>query len=131
MLKNNLTFIFLLGVLVQCTHAQTPAISDSVKTNVQTRVTNSSSAAIAIGVIDAQGAHFYNNGVKSLATQEPVDEHSVFEIGSISKTFTGLLLADGVTKGELQLTTPLQELLPTGVTAPTRNGEAITLVPVI
>ena len=131
MLKKSLFFVFLLGVLVQCTHAQTPAIPESVKTNVQTRVTNGSSAGIAIGVIDAQGTHFYNNGVKSLQTQEPVDKHSVFEIGTISKTFTGLLLADGVTKGELQLTTPLQELLPTGVTAPTRNGEAITLVPVI
>ena len=84
MLKNSLAFIFLLGVLVQCTQAQAPAIPDSVKTNVQTRVSNGSSAGIAIGVIDAQGTHVYNFGVKSLQTQEPVDEHSVFEIGSIS-----------------------------------------------
>ena len=66
MLKNSLAFIFFLGVLVQCTQAQTPAIPDSVKTNVQTRVNNGSSAGIAIGVIDDQGTHFYNNGVKSL-----------------------------------------------------------------
>ncbi|MGB5500573.1 MAG: serine hydrolase [Maribacter sp.] len=128
MLKNSLVFVFLLGVLVQCTQAQNPAIPESVKANVHTRVTNGSSAGIAIGVIDAQGTHVYNYGVKSLKTKDPVDEHSVFEIGSISKTFTGLLLADLVTKGELQLTTPLQDLLPSGVTAPTRNGEAITLV---
>ncbi len=128
MLKNSLAFIFSLGVLFQCTQAQTPAIPETIKTNVQTRVTNGSSTGIAIGVIDAQGTHFHNFGVKSLTTQKPVDEHSVFEIGSISKTFTGLLLADQVTKGELQLTTPLQDLLPSGVTAPSRNGEAITLV---
>ncbi len=58
MLKNNLTFIFLLGILVQCTHAQTPAISDSVITNVQTLVANGTNAGIAIGVIDTQGTHF-------------------------------------------------------------------------
>ncbi len=119
---------FMAFAFVISTQAQTLAITENVKTNVQTRVTNGSSAGIAIGVIDAQGTHLYNYGVKSLKTQEPVDEHSVFEIGSISKTFTGLLLADLVIKQELQLATPLQELLPEDVTAPTRNGEAITLV---
>lgn len=66
--------------------------------------------------------------MKSLKTKEPVDEHSVFEIGSITKTFTGILLADKVVKGEVKLNDPLQQYLPEGVTAPTRNGEVITLV---
>ncbi|MFT7452482.1 MAG: D-alanyl-D-alanine-carboxypeptidase/D-alanyl-D-alanine-endopeptidase, partial [Patescibacteria group bacterium] len=81
-----------------------------------------------VGVIDSDGTHFYSYGVKSLETKEAVDEHSVFEIGSISKTFTGILLADMVVKKELKLEDPLQKHLPEGITAPTRNGESIKLV---
>lgn len=128
MLKTSLVFIFNLGVLFYSCQAQTTPIPETLKTNVQTLVANGTNTGIAIGVIDAQGAHFYNYGVKSLKTNEPVDEHTVFEIGSISKTFTGLLLAEMVINGELQLDTPLKDLLPEGVTAPAYNGEDITLV---
>jgi len=61
-----------------------------------------------VGVIDANGPKYYSYGVKSLKRKEAVNEHSVFEIGSISKTFTGILLADGVIKGEMSLDDPLQ-----------------------
>lgn len=128
MLKNNIVFLFLLGVLIQCTSAQAPAIPENVKTKVRTRVDNGTNVGIAIGVIDAQGTHFYNYGVKSLQSQESINENSVFEIGSITKTFTGLLLALFTTQDDLQLDTPLQDLLSEDITAPSRNGETITLV---
>lgn len=44
------------------------------------------------------------------------------------KTFTGIILADMVLKGEVKLDDPLQSHLPSGVTAPTRNGASIKLV---
>lgn len=42
----------------------------------------------------------------------PVDAGTLFQIGSITKSFTGLLLADMVGRGELRLDTPLAELRP-------------------
>ena len=51
----------------------------------------------------------------------------MFEIGSISKVFTSLVLADMVTRHEVALLDPLQKFLPPGVTAPTRSGKSITL----
>src|SRR5690606_20873579 len=42
--------------------------------------------------------------------------------------FTGLLLADKVIRNEMKLDDPIQQYLPEGVKAPTRNGTAITLV---
>jgi len=36
----------------------------------------------------------------------------IYQIGSISKTFTGLLLAQMVTEGSVNLTQPVRELLP-------------------
>jgi serine-type D-Ala-D-Ala carboxypeptidase/endopeptidase len=55
----------------------------------------------------------------------PTDQ-TMWEIGSITKVFTGLLLAIAVVRGEVTLQTPVRELLPTG-TVPTREGVEITL----
>jgi CubicO group peptidase (beta-lactamase class C family) len=52
---------------------------------------------------------------------------SIYQIGSITKTFTGLLLAQMVVDGKMRLDEPLRELLPTG-TAPKPNGREITLL---
>ncbi|KZO57899.1 hypothetical protein HMPREF3086_17405 [Dietzia sp. HMSC21D01] len=52
------------------------------------------------------------------------DAHSLFEIGSITKTFTTLLLADGVVRGRWRLDTPVRELLPDGVAVVTALGSA-------
>lgn len=55
------------------------------------------------------------------------DGSSLFEIGSVTKTFTALLLADGVVRGDWALTTPVRELLPAGTRVPSRDGAEITL----
>ena len=107
--------------------AQDSMISQEVKENIKLRVDNHMNAGVVIGVITPQGATYYSYGVKSLKTKEPVDENSVFEIGSISKTFTGILLAEMSLKGELKLDDPLQDFLPDGIIAPTRKGDSIKL----
>lgn len=58
----------------------------------------------------------------------PVGGESIFEIGSITKVFTNILLADMVLKGEVALEDPVQKYLPAGVTMPGRNGKVITLL---
>ncbi len=55
-----------------------------------------------------------------------VDESTVFEIGSITKVFTSLLLADAVVAGEVSLDEPLQTFHPE-MTLPVR-GRPVTLV---
>jgi D-alanyl-D-alanine-carboxypeptidase/D-alanyl-D-alanine-endopeptidase len=107
--------------------AQSP-FTDAFKNNLKERIDEGIHPAIVVAYIDGEKIHYYNVGVKSLKTKEPVNEHTVFEIGSITKTFTGILLADRVIKGEMKLDDPLQKYLPEGITAPTRNGQVITLV---
>ncbi|MBB1031635.1 beta-lactamase family protein [Dietzia sp. SLG310A2-38A2] len=58
---------------------------------------------------------------------EVPDSGTLFEIGSITKTFTALLLADGVIRRDWRLDTPVRELLPAGVEVPRRAGVEITL----
>ena len=52
---------------------------------------------------------------------------SLFEIGSISKTFTGLMLARMVAEGKTRLDEPVRELLPPGTVAKPAHAE-ITLL---
>jgi len=47
-----------------------------------------------------------------------LDEHSLFEIGSISKAFTGILLADMVLKGEVSLDDPAAKYSRAGARLP-------------
>ena len=51
-------------------------------------------------------------GEVEVATAGAVAEGESFELGSISKAVTGLLLADAVVRGEVTLETSLPELLP-------------------
>ncbi|MEO1651969.1 MAG: serine hydrolase domain-containing protein, partial [Bacteroidota bacterium] len=119
--------MILLGISLSG-QAQIPQIAEDVQKNIQFRVDNGNHPSIIVGVISSKGRNFFTYGSKALRKKEAVDENTVYEIGSISKTFTGILLADMVIKKELKLDDPLQSLLPEGVEAPGRNGESIKLV---
>jgi serine-type D-Ala-D-Ala carboxypeptidase/endopeptidase len=57
----------------------------------------------------------------------PPDGTTLFELGSVTRAYTALLLADAVQRREVEIDTPVAELLPPGVTVPTRGKVAITL----
>ena len=83
--------------------------------------------ALVIGVIDRQGKkHFFTLGEKP-GTLDKLDENTIFEIGSISKTMTSFLLADAIQRLEAKLDDPVQSLLPAGMTVPKRGNKDITL----
>jgi CubicO group peptidase (beta-lactamase class C family) len=85
------------------------------------------SVGIVVGVIDPTGRRVvaYGNTAKG---GKAVDANSVFEIGSVTKVFTSLLLADMVQRGEVALTDPVSKYLPPSVKMPERGGKKITLV---
>ncbi|MFC4563727.1 serine hydrolase domain-containing protein [Nocardiopsis mangrovi] len=56
----------------------------------------------------------------------PAGERTVFEVGSLSKTFTALLLAVMAAQGDVALADPLDTRLPPGA-APRRSGPPATL----
>ena len=73
-----------------------------------------------VGLLDANGAR----RIVALG----VDSNGVFEIGSITKTFTATALADMVVRGEARLDDPVARYLPASAHIPSRNGRQITLL---
>lgn len=81
-----------------------------------------------IGVVDEHGSQIFAAGNRDNGTDQPVDGDTLFEIGSITKTFTVLLLEDMVNRGEMKLDDPVEKYLPASVKVPSRNGKKITLL---
>lgn len=82
-------------------------------------------SGLVVGLYDAGKLEIYGFGAGPGG--KPPTGSTLFEIGSVTKVYTGLLLADAVQRREVSLDTPLSELLPPGVPAPTRDKAAITL----
>jgi len=60
-------------------------------------------AGMAVAVIVDGEAHYFNYGVASKASQQAVSRDTLFEIGSVSKTFTATLVAYAQAQGKLKL----------------------------
>jgi beta-lactamase class C len=60
-------------------------------------------AGIAVAVTVDGRRHFFSYGVASKATHAPVTENTLFEIGSLSKTFTATLASYAQVLGKLSL----------------------------
>jgi CubicO group peptidase (beta-lactamase class C family) len=82
---------------------------------------------IVVGVIDANGRRVVAFGSYSRSDHRRLDGETVFEIGSITKEVTSLVLTDMARRGEIRLTDPVSRYLPESVTVPERNNRKITL----
>ncbi len=86
------------------------------------------SVGIVVGVIGPEGRRIVSYGQLEKGDPRPLNGDTVFEIGSETKVFTSLLLADMVEHGEVALDDPVAKYLPARVKMPERNGRVITLV---
>jgi serine-type D-Ala-D-Ala carboxypeptidase/endopeptidase len=84
-------------------------------------------AAIVVGVITPNGTQVSAYGNISKSNPTPVDGNTIFDIGSVTKTFVATVLADFVNQGVVKLSDPLEMYLPSNVTVPSYNGYKITL----
>jgi serine-type D-Ala-D-Ala carboxypeptidase/endopeptidase len=83
--------------------------------------------SIVVGVIGPDGRRIVAHGAMGMNDPRPVNGDTLYEIGSITKVFTSLILADMVERGEVALDDPLAKYLPPTVKVPERNGKKITL----
>jgi D-alanyl-D-alanine-carboxypeptidase/D-alanyl-D-alanine-endopeptidase len=86
-------------------------------------------ACVAAAVLDERVATAFVCADPKSARK--IDAHTTFEIGSVTKTMTALLLADLIERKALTLDTPLATLLPEDTAVPSYQGEPITLAHVV
>jgi D-alanyl-D-alanine-carboxypeptidase/D-alanyl-D-alanine-endopeptidase len=82
---------------------------------------------IVVGVIEPDGRRVVAYGNLANGDPRPLDGDTIFEIGSVTKVFTSLLLADMVNRKEVTLDDPAAKYLPENARMPERNGKSMTL----
>ncbi len=92
--------------------------------SIQAHVKAGDYPAMVVAVAEGKRSHIYTFG--QLANGKAPDADTIFQIGSVTKTFTATLLALALDQGEVQLDTPVEQLLP-GWKLPSRDGKPITL----
>lgn len=98
----------------------------SLQAALDVRTAGAPAIGIALGIVDHGHTKMYVAGRDG--NGRPVDEHTLFEIGSVTKTFTATTLAVMNERGEVSLGDPISKYLPAGTRAPSRNGKEITLL---
>jgi serine-type D-Ala-D-Ala carboxypeptidase/endopeptidase len=102
---------------------------DEIKKILTERVgENEKDVGIIVGITEPHGRRLVSFGHRSADDPRPLDGDTVFEIGSVTKAFTALLLADMVARNEVTLNDSVTKYLPADIKLPERNGRAITLV---
>ena len=83
------------------------------------------STGIVAVVSDDDASRQFTYGRPDTSDNRPLDGSTVFEIGSITKVLTALLLADMVEHGEVAFVDPVAKYLPDSVRVPEFHGKPI------
>ncbi len=111
--------------------AQDHLSSELIKETIKKEVDHGRSVSIVVGIINEQGQKVISYGKVSRDSKEEANGDTLYEIGSITKTFTAIILEDMIEQGNLNLSDPISKFLPKSVKTPTRNGKEITLLDLV
>jgi CubicO group peptidase (beta-lactamase class C family) len=103
------------------------ADTDGIKAFLQQNFAKTN-AGMVIALLDESGNRIFSAGTLDNGTSLEISGDTVFEIGSITKTFTSLLLLDLVQHGDMKLSDPVSQYLPSSVKVPARGGREISLL---
>src|SRR5262245_51370592 len=116
---------WLLGAcVIMSTPANAQLLPERVARAAQERIAAGTYQTLVLGVVDGDRSEVVAFGKLDDGTAP--DGDTVYEIGSITKTFTATLLARAVIADRVRLDTPLAQLL-SDFKFPARNGKEITL----
>lgn len=118
-----------------------PGIDSTIKTNnplqslfnkttdslVRTHIKRSYTVGMSIGIYNNGVFTFYGYGETEKNNRTIPSRKHLYEIGSISKTFTGWLLAQEVIKGTIHLDSSINRYLPDSIAAMVYNNKPITV----
>lgn len=94
-------------------------LSNVVAEKFGTQTKGIKAGGVVVGVVRQEEEDYFVFG--------DVPEEGIFEVGSITKPFTGILLAEMASRGELALEDPVRSHLPEDVIVPRRGERQIAL----
>jgi CubicO group peptidase (beta-lactamase class C family) len=118
-----LAAMFTTSVLL-ATRAELPA---SAADYLRRAVDNGVYVGAIVALVDGNQVTIQSFGKASREAGSAPDTNTAFAIGSITKTFTGILLASEVLAGRMQLDAPVQNFLPANVTIPQVGDRPMTI----
>ncbi|WMU73357.1 ACT family cephalosporin-hydrolyzing class C beta-lactamase [Enterobacter bugandensis] len=87
-------------------------LADVVERNVTPLMKAQGIPGMAVAVIYQGQPHYFTFGKADIAANKSVTPQTLFELGSISKTFTGVLGGDAIARGEISLGDPVTKYWP-------------------
>lgn len=106
--------------------AATPLPSAGIQSALDAYTAGFPGAAVAVAIVDGDATSAYFSG--NLGNGRKLDDRTLFQIGSVTKTFTATLFAQMVLAGDVGLHDPIGKYLPPGVHAPSFRGKTMALV---
>jgi len=98
---------------------------EAIRAQIQPMIDAELSSSIVVGIYDAGKLEIYGFGKGPGGA--PPNGRTIYDLGAVTKVYTALLFADAVQRREVSLDTAAGDLLPPGVTAPTKDNRAFTL----
>ena len=115
---------FALGVMGGQPAYADESLRSGVAAQVQPYLDQNVVMGVCVGILQQQESTCFGFGRLSQQDTQAPDERTLFEIASVSKVMTGLLLADAVVQGRVRLDQPAADLLPKSVKMPSHKTRA-------
>lgn len=114
MMKKTLCCALLLGLSCSALAAtlSEKQLADTVEQTVTPLMKVQAIPGMAVAVIYQGKPYYFTFGKADVAANKPVTAQTLFELGSVSKTFTGVLGGDAIARGEISLTDPVTKYWP-------------------
>ncbi|HVM50048.1 MAG TPA: serine hydrolase domain-containing protein [Candidatus Acidoferrum sp.] len=103
-----------------------PELEPLIRKHCAPFISEGNTLGLAVAAVTPTNATIMTFGLPALGSSAPTGPDTLFELGSITKTFTALVLACEIEHGRLRLDDPVQQLLPSGVRLP-EAARGITL----
>lgn len=113
------------------TTALSPEATKAIGGMVDGFVAQNRADGLSVAVVMNGVTRFFNAGVTSQTTLTAATEHHVYEIGSVSKTFTALILASAIKEGRVALNDPVRKFLPPGFDNLAKDGRGVTFADIV
>ncbi|MBI4864448.1 MAG: beta-lactamase family protein, partial [Candidatus Riflebacteria bacterium] len=129
-----------LCIAATAAHAQSPApgglrfpeqLREQVDLLVDPFLETGRGVGMVVGVVKGDRTWVFGYGSVARGSARTPDGNTVFEIGSATKTFSGILTAALIQEGRMDLTQPIERYLPPGVKVPSRDGRKITVTDLV